>query len=75
LRDALTIWIDASSHINAAHTRLRLAEILTATGDVDEGELEFAFAEKAFAKMDAHPMVARCRTARKAMLSQCRATS
>ena len=75
LRAALTIWIDASAHIHAAHTRLRLAEILAVMGDVDEGEIEFASAEKAFAKMGAHPMAVRCRAARKAMLSRGRVVS
>jgi DNA-binding winged helix-turn-helix (wHTH) protein len=73
LRDASTIWSEAGFHINAAHTRFRLAEILAAAGDVAESEIELAAAEKAFAQMEAHPMVTRCRAARKATLSLRRA--
>jgi tetratricopeptide (TPR) repeat protein len=62
LREALAIWLDAGSRINAAHTRLRLAEILALAGDPSEAELELSSAEKAFAKMGAQPMVAHCRT-------------
>lgn len=65
LRDAITIWQDAGSRINAAHVRLRLAEVLAMAGDRDEAELELSSAEKAFAKMAAAPMVARCQAARK----------
>lgn len=70
LRDALTIWLDAGSRINAAHVRLRLAQILAATAEADEAELELACAEKAFAQMGAEPMVERCRVVRQAMTSQ-----
>jgi tetratricopeptide (TPR) repeat protein len=60
LRDALAIWLDTGSRINAAHTRLRLAEILALSGDREESDLELSSARKAFAAMDAVPMVARC---------------
>lgn len=70
LRDALTIWLDAGSRINAAHVRLRLAQILAATGETDEAELELACAERAFAQMDAEPMIERCRVVRQAMVSR-----
>lgn len=63
LREALTIWLQVGSRINAAHTRLRLAEVLAIAGDAKEAELEFASAAKAFAKMDATPMVERCQQA------------
>lgn len=66
LRDALKIWLETGSRINAAHTRLRLAEVLARSGEAHEAELEFVSAEKAFVKMGARPMVARCRAARKA---------
>jgi tetratricopeptide (TPR) repeat protein len=64
LRQAIAIWLDAGSRINAAHVQLRLAVMLHAAGEVDEAELELAAAEKAFAKMDAQPMVSRCRILR-----------
>jgi DNA-binding winged helix-turn-helix (wHTH) protein len=66
LRAAVAIWVEAGSRINAAHTRLRLAEALAASGDAAEAELEFASAENAFVKMEAPRMVARCQAARKA---------
>lgn len=64
LRDAIAVWLDAGSRIQAAHTRLRLAEVLPLAGDLNEAELELASAEKAFAKMMAHPMVERCQSLR-----------
>lgn len=63
LRQALAIWLDVGSRINAAHTRLRLAEVLVQAGDAEEADLELSAAEKAFAKMEAQPMVARCQIA------------
>jgi hypothetical protein len=54
LREALAIWQDAGSRINAAHTRLHLAEILASSGDAGEAELEFSSAEKAFSLMEAN---------------------
>jgi DNA-binding winged helix-turn-helix (wHTH) protein/ATP/maltotriose-dependent transcriptional regulator MalT len=63
LRDALGIWLDSGSRINAAHTRLRLAEILALSGDRAESDLELSSARKAFAAMDAVPMIARCEEA------------
>lgn len=66
LRQALALWLEAGSRINAAHTRLRLAELLAKCGDQHEAELERSSAEKAFAKMEAHPMVARCQAMRAA---------
>jgi DNA-binding winged helix-turn-helix (wHTH) protein/tetratricopeptide (TPR) repeat protein len=60
LREAIKIWQEVGSRINAAHARLRLAEILARSGETHEAELEFSSAEKAFAKMGAQPMVARC---------------
>ncbi len=68
LRDALAIWQEAGSRINVAHTRLRVAEVLALSGDMDEAELELSSAEKAFAKMAAKPMVVRCQNARKTLL-------
>jgi DNA-binding winged helix-turn-helix (wHTH) protein len=65
LRAAFGVWRDAGSRINVAHTRLRLAEVLALAGDVDEAELELSTAQKAFSKMAAQPMVARCESARK----------
>jgi len=67
LRRAVTVWQEAGSRINVAHLRLRLAEILAQSGDAAAAELEFASAEKAFEKMGAAPMVARCQSARKAV--------
>lgn len=67
LRKALAIWLEAGSRINVAHLRVRLAEILAHGGDFEEADLELSSAEKAFAKMGAEPMVARCRTAREAL--------
>lgn len=61
LREALAIWIEVGSAINAAHTRLRLAEVLAEAGDARDAELDLSSAEKAFAKMGAQPMVERCR--------------
>lgn len=60
LRESIKIWQEVGSRINAAHTRLRLAEVLTRSGEAHEAELEFSSAEKAFAKMGAQPMVTRC---------------
>jgi hypothetical protein len=65
LRDALRIWLEVGSRINAAHTRLRLAEILARSGETHEAELECSAAEKAFAVMGAKPMVARCGAVKK----------
>lgn len=70
MRDALAVWINIGSRINAAHVRLRLAEILIVAGDFDEAELELASAEKAFAKMEAKPMVARCEATRNSIVSR-----
>jgi hypothetical protein len=67
LRDALRIWLEVGSRINAAHTRLCLAEILAASGETHEADLEFSAAEKAFAKMGAKPMMLRCAAVRKAV--------
>jgi len=64
LGQTLTLWLEVGSRINAAHTRLRLAELLSACGDQHEAELELSSAEKAFAKMEANPMVARCQLLR-----------
>jgi DNA-binding winged helix-turn-helix (wHTH) protein len=66
LRKAMTVWLEAGSKINVAHLRLRLAEILAQGGENDEADLELTAAEKAFAKMGAEPMVARCQAVRKA---------
>jgi DNA-binding winged-HTH domains len=60
LRDALALWANAGSRINAAHTRLRLAEILATGGEQDEAELELSAARKAFLEMKAPAVVARC---------------
>jgi tetratricopeptide (TPR) repeat protein len=68
LRDSLGIWLEAGSRINAAHTRLRLAEVLALSGDMDEADLELSSAQTAFAKMDALPMAARCQAARTEIL-------
>ncbi|HEY8993503.1 MAG TPA: winged helix-turn-helix domain-containing protein [Lacunisphaera sp.] len=65
LREALRIWVEVGSRINAAHTRLGLAEILARSGETHEAELEFSAAEKAFGLMGAKPMVARCAALRK----------
>lgn len=62
LRQALTVWLDVGSPINAAHVRLRLAEVLLLAGDSDEAELELSSAAKAFSRMNATPMVRRCET-------------
>ena len=67
LRRAIAVWQEAGSRINVAHIRLRLAEVLAQGGELDAAELEFSSAEKAFEKMGATPMVARCRAARKAV--------
>lgn len=67
LKDALRIWLEVGSRINAAHIRLCLAEILATSGEVHEADLEFSAAEKAFAKMGAKPMVMRCAAVRKAV--------
>ncbi|MBE2212419.1 MAG: winged helix-turn-helix domain-containing protein [Opitutaceae bacterium] len=69
-RQALSVWLDAGSRINAAHARLRLAEFLSKAGDLHEAELEIDSAEKAFAAMNADPMVRRCRAARKALVTR-----
>ncbi|ACB76563.1 winged helix-turn-helix domain-containing protein [Opitutus terrae] len=66
LRAALALWLGAESAINAAHTRLELAELLARGGDHDEAGLELAAARKAFKQMDAPAMVARCAAARQA---------
>ncbi len=68
LRDALAIGQESGSRINAAHTRLRLAEVLARCGDIAEAELELSSAQKSFAKMGAQPMVVRCEAVRKAIL-------
>ncbi|MFT3830874.1 MAG: winged helix-turn-helix domain-containing protein [Opitutaceae bacterium] len=60
LRTALDLWQDCGSRINAAHTRLRLAEILALGGDGDAAELERSSARKAFVQMEAPAMVVRC---------------
>ena len=65
LRAAIAIWQDAGSRINAAHAQLRLAEMLGRFGEIEEAELELSAARKAFAKMDATQMVARCDTTRR----------
>lgn len=67
LRASLAIWLEAGSRIWAAHTRLRLAEVLVQSGDCDEADLELTSAEKAFAKMEARPMLARCRAVRRTL--------
>lgn len=67
LREALRVWHDAGSRINVAHVRLRLAQVLALNGDTEDAELELSAAEKAFSKMDAEPMVARCERARRAL--------
>ena len=64
LRESIKIWQEVGSRINAAHTRLRLAEVLTRSGEAHEAELEFSSAEKAFAKMGAQPMVTHCNAIR-----------
>lgn len=66
LREALRIWLEVGSRINAAHTRLCLAEILAESGETHEAGLEYSAAEKAFAKMGAKPMASRCAAVRKA---------
>lgn len=68
LRQAITVWQESGSRINAAHARLRLAEILASGGDVEDAELELSSAEKAFEKMAAFPMVERCKIVRKSIL-------
>jgi tetratricopeptide (TPR) repeat protein len=70
LRTTCGIWRDAGSRINVAHTRLRLAEVLARSGDVDEAELELSAAQSAFSKMEALPMVARCQAVRKTILQR-----
>lgn len=70
MHDSLSRWMEIGSRINAAHTRLRLAEIHAAFGEVDEAELELDSAQKSFAKMDAQPMVARCEAQRKKILAR-----
>lgn len=70
LRDALAVWLEAGSRINAAHTRLRLAEVLSLSGDIEEADLELSSAEKAFADMEARPMVVRCQAVRSAVGSR-----
>jgi len=63
LRQAMRIWQEAGSRINVAHLRLRLAELLQGS-DPDEADLELTSAAKAFEKMGADAMVARCHAAR-----------
>ncbi len=60
LREALVVWMNVASLINVAHTRLRLAAVLALSGDPEEAELELSIARKAFSKMSAPAMVARC---------------
>jgi DNA-binding winged helix-turn-helix (wHTH) protein len=67
LREALDVWLDAGSQINAAHLRVRLAECLALSGDKEAADLELSAAEKAFSKMQADLMVARCQSARKTL--------
>jgi len=67
LREAIKVWQEVGSRINVAHTRLRLAEVLARSGEAHEAGLEFSSAEKAFAKMGARPMVARCGAVRRAV--------
>lgn len=69
LRGALAVWLEAGSRINAAHTRMRLAEVLAATGGHREAELEFSSAEDAFGRMSAERLAERCRAARLALSS------
>jgi tetratricopeptide (TPR) repeat protein len=69
-REAIAIWQEVGSRINAAHARLRLAEVLAGSGESDEATLEFSAAEKAFEKMGALPMVERCGVIRKKTLKQ-----
>jgi len=70
LRKALAIWLDVGSRINVAHLRLRLAEILAQTGDPDGADLELTSAGKAFEKMGAAPMAARCKDVRKTLFGE-----
>jgi DNA-binding winged helix-turn-helix (wHTH) protein len=65
LHETLQIWSDAGSRINAAHTRLRLADFLAASGDIEEADIELSSALKLFEKMGAQPMVTRCEQRRK----------
>lgn len=51
LRQALEIWKDVDSPLNAASTRLRLADCLAAVGDADAAELEASAAEAIFRKV------------------------
>lgn len=74
LRAALAIWQTVGSRINASHLRLRLAECLAQCGDSHDAELELASAQKAFAKMGAEPMAARCESVRQELLSRRTAT-
>ena len=69
LRQALAIWQAAGSRINAAHAQLRLGEILAVAGETEDADLEFSSAQKAFSRMEAQPMVARCQAARKALVA------
>jgi ATP/maltotriose-dependent transcriptional regulator MalT len=69
LRATVSLWLDEGSKINAAHTRLRLAQVLAQSGDPDAAELELSAARKAFSQMGAAPMTARCEEIRLELLS------
>ncbi|MFT3781208.1 MAG: winged helix-turn-helix domain-containing protein [Nibricoccus sp.] len=69
-RQALTVWLEAESKINVAHTRLRLAESLSRAGNTTEAEMELTSAENAFRKIEADRMVAHCSGLRERLLQK-----
>jgi DNA-binding winged helix-turn-helix (wHTH) protein/predicted negative regulator of RcsB-dependent stress response len=60
LRASLKNWIDVQAPLQAAQVRLRLCELLQASGDPLGAELELSAAEGAYQLVNATPLLERC---------------
>jgi ATP/maltotriose-dependent transcriptional regulator MalT len=67
LRDSVADWLAVGAPLQAAEVRLRLCQLLAATGDRIAAELELGAAETEFRRVEAAPLLAQCQSLRDAL--------
>lgn len=67
LRSSVSEWLAVGAPLQAAEVRLRLCALLIAAGDRIAAELELSAAETEFRRVEAAPLLERCRALRSAL--------
>jgi len=64
LRSSVLLWLEVGAPLQAAEVRVRLCELLMQSDDATAAELELGSAEAEFRRVEATPLLERCRALR-----------